>query len=86
MFKVYNNLAPTYISENFTLRNDVNTNIQLRSSSAGSYIPPKPRTDYFKQSLRYSGCLGWNSLPEEVKNAQTIDSFHRIRCLKYLMN
>ena len=85
MFKVYNNLAPTYISENFTLRNDVNTSIQLRSSSAGCFIPPKPRTEYFKHSLRYSGCLVWNSLPEEVKNAQTIDSFHS-RCLKYLMN
>ena len=85
MFKVYNNLAPTYISENFTLRNDVNTSIQLRSSSAGCFISPKPRTEYFKHSLRYSGCLVWNSLPEEVKNAQTIDSFHS-RCLKYLMN
>ena len=33
MFKDYNNVAPTYISENFTLRNNVNTNINLKSSS-----------------------------------------------------
>ena len=85
MFKVYNNIALAYISENFTLRNNENTNIQLRSSSAGCFIPPKPRTECFKQSLRYSGCLIWNSLPEEVKNAQTISTFHN-RCVRWLVN
>ena len=43
MFKVYNNIVPTYISESFTQRNNVNTRINLRSSSAGCFIPPKPR-------------------------------------------
>ena len=85
MFKIYNNVAPAYITENFTLRNKVNTSINLRSSSAGCFIPPKPRTEYFKHSMRYSGCLVWNSLPEDVKSAQTIDTFHN-RCLKWLVN
>ena len=85
MFKVYNNIVPAYISENFTLRNNENTNIQLRSSSAGCFIPPKPRTECFKHSMRYSGCLVWNSLPEEVKNAQAIATFHN-RCLRWLVN
>ena len=85
MFKVCNNLTPPYISENFTRRNNVNTSVNLRSSSAGCFIPPKPRTECFKHSLRYSGCLVWNSLPEDIKNAQTIDTFHS-RCLKWLVN
>ena len=85
MFKVYNNVMPTYISEHFTLRNNINTSINLRSTSAGCFIPPKPRTEYFKHSMRYSGCLVWNSLPEEVRSAQTIDTFHN-RCLKWLIN
>ena len=85
MFKIYNNVAPTYISENFTLRNNANTSINLRSASAGCFIPPKPRTEYFKHSMRYSGCLVWNSLSEEIKSAQTIDTFHS-RCLKLLFN
>ena len=85
MFKVCNNLTPPYISENFTRRNNENTSINLRSSSAGCFIPPKPRTECFKHSLRYSGCLVWNSLPEDIKNAQTIDTFH-CRCLKWLVN
>ena len=82
MFKVANNMTPTYISENFTSRNHVtNTTMLLRSSTAGCFIPPKPRTEYFKRSVRYSGCLMWNCLPQEVKNAQTPETFHN-RCLK----
>ena len=89
MFKVYNNITPTYItptyiSENYTLRNNLNTTCHLRSSSAGCFVPPKPRTEYFKHSLRYSGCLVWNSLPEEVKNSQTLEMFHS-RCVKWLV-
>ena len=53
MFKVCNNLTLPYISENFTMQNNVNTSINLRSSSAGCFIPPKPRTECFKHSLRY---------------------------------
>ena len=64
-----------YISENFTLRNNINTSINLRSSSSGCFIPPKPRTELFKHSMRYSGCLVWNSLPDEVKSAQTVPHF-----------
>ena len=67
MFKIFKNNAPVYISENFTLRNNVNTNINLWSSAAACFIPPKPRTEHYKHSLRYSGCLVWNSLPVEVK-------------------
>ena len=85
MFKVANKMTPTYISENFTLRSNVNTIILLRSATAGCFVPPKPRTEYFKHSLRYSRCLVWNSLPEEVKNAQTLETFNN-RCLKWLMN
>ena len=85
MFKVYSNEVPSYISENFSLRSNVNTSIHLRSMSAGCFVPPKPRTEYFKHSMRYSGCLVWNNLPDEVRNAPTIDSFHN-RCLKWLVN
>ena len=84
MFKVYNNEAPRYISENFTLRDNINTSINLRSTSSGCFIPPKPRTEFFKHSMRYSGCLIWNSLPDEVKSAQTIATFHN-RCLQWLI-
>ena len=85
MFKIYDNMAPEYISENFSLRNNDNSSVILRSSAAGCFVPPKPRTECFKHSLRYSGCLIWNSLPEEIKNSQTLDTFHN-RCLKWLVS
>ena len=51
MIKVYNNLTPQYISEHFTLRNNVlNANVSLRSSTAGCFVPPQSRTEYFKNS------------------------------------
>ena len=83
MFKVYNDLTPQYISENFTLRNEVNTSVMLRSSASGCFVPPQPKKECFKHSMRYSGCLIWNSLPNEVKCAQTLETFHG-RCLKWL--
>ena len=86
MFKIYNNLTPQYITDHFTLRNNVlDTNVSLRSSTTGCFVPPKPRTEYFKHSLRYSGCLVWNSLPTRVKNAETLDTFHN-RCIKWFLN
>ena len=86
MFKIYNNLTPQYITDHFTLRNNVlDTNVSLRSSTTGCFVPPKPRTEYFKHSLRYSGCLVWNSLPTHVKNAETLDTFHN-RCIKWFLN
>ena len=83
MFKVYHELTPTYITENFTLRNNANMSFVLRSSASGCFIPPQPRTECFKQSMRYSGCLIWNCLPHEVKNANMLETFHS-RCIKWL--
>ena len=80
MFKVFNESAPNYITENFTLRSNVNASLV----TSQCYVPPKPRTEGFKQSMRYSGCLIWNSLPEVVKKANTLGSFHN-RYLKWLV-
>ena len=57
MFKVYHNMTPTCISENFVLRNEMNMSIHLRSATAGCFVPPPPKRECFKQSMRYSGCL-----------------------------
>ena len=84
MFKVYHDITPTYIGENFKLRNYQITSVNLRSATSRCFVPPKPRTECFKQSMRYSGCLIWNSLPYEVKNSDTLEMFHK-RCIKWLI-
>ena len=83
IFKVYNGLSPSYISENFTLRNEMNMSVNLRSSASGCFIPPLPKKECFKHSMRYSGCLIWNCLPNNVKSSQTAETFHN-RCIKWL--
>ena len=83
MFKVYHNMTPTYINENFNLRSNLNTSVNLRSMNVGCFIPPKPHTECFKQSMRYSGCLIWNCLPDDVKSSDTQEIFHR-RCVKWI--
>ena len=83
MVKVYNGLTPLYISENFTRRNEMDTSVHLWSSANGCFVPPLPKKECFKQSMRYSGCLIWNSLPYDVKSAQTAETFH-FRCIKWL--
>ena len=75
MFKVYNGLTPSYISENFTFMNEMNMSVNLRSSSSGCFIPPLPRRKCFKHSMRYSGCLIWNSIPNKFKSSQTAETF-----------
>ena len=57
MFKVYNGIAPAYISESFELRQVNESTPALRSATSGCFVPPKPKEDLFKKSLRYSGCL-----------------------------
>ena len=85
MFKVYHNLTPTYIGENYNLRSNLNISVNLRLALTRCFGSPKPRTECFKQSMRYSECLIWNSLPEVVKNAQTQKTFHK-RCFNWLLN
>ena len=66
MYKVYHGLTPQYISENFVLRNEMDMLVPLRSTSAGCLVPTLSKKECFKQSMRYSGCLIWNSLPSNV--------------------
>ena len=82
MFRVYHDKTPPYISEKLTLRNEVNTSVLLRSTASGCFVPPQPGKECCKQSMTYSGCLIWNSLPNDVKSAQTPETFHS-RCIKW---
>lgn len=38
MFKVYNELIPTYISENFTRRNEMAVTVHLKSTAIGCFV------------------------------------------------
>lgn len=83
MYKIANNIAPIYLTEMFQMRDSNNTTFNLRSVSNKNFTIPKPKLNIFKRSLSYSGALVWNSIPVEIKNADTIGSFVS-KCLRWV--
>ena len=73
MYKTMHNLTPTYLQDLFTTRH---SHYNLRDSEDKLSIP-KPRTDYMKRSLRYSGAFLWNNLPRELRASNSIKQFKR---------
>ena len=74
MYKIMNDHTPSYLCENFLLRN-------VRGKS--NIMTPHPRTDLFKSSLVYSGSVLWNEMPDFLKQKNTLISFKKA-CHKYL--
>ena len=83
MYKVSHSLTPVYINDLFNQRNQSENVPALRSSISNNFIPPKPNKEIFKQSMSYSGSVIWNSLPNSLKAAETMNSFH-LRCIKWI--
>ena len=77
MYKVYNNLAPTYLQELFQMRNvnHDNTASNLRSVSRKNYILPQAKCNLFKGSLSFSGVIFWNSIPVNIKKLTVVRYF-----------
>jgi hypothetical protein len=70
MFKIVNNLAPSYLSKRFTKKE---SRYNTRNND-GLYMD-KPNTEYKKRSLSYRGAKLWNSIDRNVKNTDDIMSF-----------
>ena len=77
MFKSLNGLAPVYLHDLFS---EQHTDYDLRDSFRKLNLP-KPRTDYLKRSVGYSGALLWNSLPQNIRAIRSIgQSKKEINC------
>ena len=83
MYKVSNSMTPSYISDMFNRRSASPSGLVLRSSTTNNYIPPKPNKEIFKRSISYSGPLIWNSLPVEIRQADSINTVH-LRCIRWM--
>ena len=76
MYKVANNIAPSYLINLFQMRSASNDTItSLRSVTNKNFLIPKPKLNLFKNSLSYSGAIIWNSIPLEIKTSISLDSF-----------
>ena len=85
MYKIYNNLAPSYLHEMFQMR-EVNldsTLSNLRSVANKHYVLPQARCNLFKGSLSFSGVLIWNSIPIDIRNSASLHMFSK-RCSEWI--
>ena len=74
IYKSLNNLAPSYIKDLFQLNSEVHS-YPLRSTNSNKLYMHKPKTEIFRKSLTYSGPAIWNSLPDDVRNANSLTLF-----------
>jgi hypothetical protein len=75
MFKVVNNLAPSRFSSMFKNSNHI-PSYNLRDSNSSLFLP-RTNTEYGSKCFRHSGVKIWNSIPEQVRNSESLNSFNR---------
>ena len=74
-YKSLHGLAPEYLSSKFEKRE---TAYNL-SDSENKLNVPFPRTKYYKNSFSYNGAiLYWNSLPCDLREAESLSQFKRL--------
>lgn len=84
MFKATHGISPIYITEMFQIKSSgCDDTMTLRSDSNKNLKVPRPKVNMFKNSLSYSGALIWNSIPVEIRNADSINSFVT-KCLNWM--
>ena len=83
VYKYFNGLAPEYLKSMFTDRSSTTT-YSLRNCE-GKLAVPLPRTNFLKNSFSYSGAVLWNSLPTNLRQAQTLSSF-KSGCRNFLFD
>ena len=69
MYKVINNLAPSYLLNSFTKTSQIHAHY-LRNS--GLYVQ-QPNTDARKKSFSYRGAALWNKFSNNIRRITSID-------------
>ena len=57
----------------------------LRSSKKMEIIIPKPKSELFKGSMSYSGAKVWNTIPNDIRECDSIKSF-TVNYTKFINN
>ena len=74
MYKIHNNLSPSYPKRIFTNTSNVHSH-NLRNSELSYYVPG-PRTESAKGSgLHYRGSVLWNKIPSEIRKLPSLNVF-----------
>ena len=74
VYRSLHGLAPNYLSSKFE-RQEVAYNLR---DSENKLNVPLPRTNYYKNSFSCSGVILWNSLPCDLREAESLEQFKRL--------
>ena len=74
IYKVLENHTAPNLKDLFSRRNVSQNSYELRNSETDLSIK-KPKTEFLKKTFGYSGAVLWNSLPQDVKMAESLISF-----------
>ena len=74
MYKITHDLAPLRLTDIFQ-KTSSSQHYNLRGSSTKLHLP-KPKTEYLKKSLSYRGAKLWNSLPNELRQKESLAIFN----------
>ena len=73
MYKMHNNLFPSYLKQIFT--DTANVLAYNHRNSALNYYIPRPRTEFGKGSLQYRGSLLWNRISPVLRTLPILRDF-----------
>ena len=74
VFKCVNDMYPPYMSDMLHYANEYNT-YNTRNVHNDIFYVPKANINLFKQSFPYAAPAYFNTLPNDVKNAPTLQCF-----------
>ena len=84
MYKIHNDLSPSYLRRIFTNTSNVHSH-NLRNSELNYYVP-RPRTESAKGSQYYRGSVVWNKIPSEIRNLPSLNVFKTSFYGKHYLN
>jgi len=73
-------LAPSYITELCGPVASIHPHSSLRSAAHGTLFVPRTRLELGKRAFIVAAPAAWNSLPDDIRSAPTLDEFRQ--CLK----
>ena len=75
MYNIFSHRAPTYMSSLINVRSNQTGSRGLRSTSRGDAVVPKTKRNYGKRAFAVAGPTAWNSLPVQIRRANTVKKF-----------
>ena len=67
-------MTPSYLNQLFNYVNNIHS-LCTRKSKAGDLYTPKCNTNYGRNTFQYKGCVLWNVISRNIRNANTFMSF-----------